>query len=140
MASRFSSITIRIVFVPKSRNVDPELLKESLFKLTDLETRFGLNLNVLDDRRTPDECRLCAVGQLVPAGHVRSGIYRRSQPGIGDAVLRVVHLCARRRRRGRGGAALVHGPGLVRARHAIGPGDALRNHRRRVRLDGHRAA
>jgi topoisomerase-4 subunit A len=44
---------VRIVFVPKSRNVDPELLKESLFKLTDLETRFGLNLNVLDHARTP---------------------------------------------------------------------------------------
>jgi topoisomerase-4 subunit A len=44
---------VRIVFVPKSRNVDPELLKESLFKLTDLETRFGLNLNVLDATRTP---------------------------------------------------------------------------------------
>lgn len=44
---------IRLVFVPKSRNVDPELLKESLYKLTDLETRFGLNLNVLDARRTP---------------------------------------------------------------------------------------
>ncbi len=44
---------IRIVFVPKSRNVDPELLKESLFKLTDLESRFSLNLNVLDDSRTP---------------------------------------------------------------------------------------
>lgn len=39
---------VRIVFVPKSRNVDPELLKESLYKLTDLEVRFGLNLNVLD--------------------------------------------------------------------------------------------
>jgi topoisomerase-4 subunit A len=44
---------IRIVFVPKSRNVDPELLKESLFRLTDLESRFGLNLNVLDAHRTP---------------------------------------------------------------------------------------
>ena len=44
---------IRLVFVPKSRNVDPELLKESLYKLTDLETRFGLNLNVLDETRTP---------------------------------------------------------------------------------------
>ncbi len=44
---------IRLVLVPKSRNVDPELLKESLYKLTDLETRFGLNLNVLDSRRTP---------------------------------------------------------------------------------------
>jgi topoisomerase-4 subunit A len=48
-----SDEAIRLVFVPKSRNVDPELLKESLFKLTDLETRFGLNLNVLDESRTP---------------------------------------------------------------------------------------
>ncbi|MFD2579272.1 DNA topoisomerase (ATP-hydrolyzing) [Novosphingobium colocasiae] len=39
---------IRIVLVPKSRNVDPELLKESLYRLTDLESRFSLNLNVLD--------------------------------------------------------------------------------------------
>ncbi|NLR72609.1 DNA topoisomerase IV subunit A [Novosphingobium sp. ERN07] len=44
---------IRLVLVPKSRNIDPELLKESLYKLTDLETRFGLNLNVLDSHRTP---------------------------------------------------------------------------------------
>ncbi len=44
---------VRIVFVPKSRNVDPELLKESLYRLTDLETRFSLNLNVLDANRTP---------------------------------------------------------------------------------------
>jgi topoisomerase-4 subunit A len=48
-----SDTAIRIVIVPKSRNVDPELLKESLFKLTDLETRFSLNLNVLDATRTP---------------------------------------------------------------------------------------
>ncbi|HAW34977.1 MAG TPA: DNA topoisomerase IV subunit A, partial [Erythrobacter sp.] len=44
---------IRIVLVPRSRNVDPDLLKESLYKLTDMETRFGLNLNVLDASRTP---------------------------------------------------------------------------------------
>lgn len=44
---------IRLVLVPKSRNIDPDLLKESLFRLTDLENRFGLNLNVLDARRTP---------------------------------------------------------------------------------------
>ena len=44
---------IRIVLVPRSRNVDPELLKESIYKLTDMETRFGLNLNVLDATRTP---------------------------------------------------------------------------------------
>jgi topoisomerase-4 subunit A len=44
---------IRIVLVPKSRNVDPDLLKESLYRLTELESRFSLNLNVLDARRTP---------------------------------------------------------------------------------------
>jgi topoisomerase-4 subunit A len=48
-----SDETIRIVLVPKSRNVDPELLKESLYRLTDLESRFTLNLNVLDAHRTP---------------------------------------------------------------------------------------
>ncbi|EGD57813.1 DNA topoisomerase IV subunit A [Novosphingobium nitrogenifigens DSM 19370] len=44
---------IRIVLVPKSRNVDPDLLKESLYRLTELESRFSLNLNMLDARRTP---------------------------------------------------------------------------------------
>ncbi|MDR2858417.1 MAG: DNA topoisomerase IV subunit A [Novosphingobium sp.] len=48
-----SDENIRIVLVPRTRNVDPELLKESLYRLSDLETRFGLNLNVLDARRTP---------------------------------------------------------------------------------------
>ncbi|MFN3618932.1 DNA topoisomerase IV subunit A [Sphingorhabdus sp.] len=44
---------IRIVLVPKSRNVDPDDLKNALFRLTDLETRFSLNMNVLDADRTP---------------------------------------------------------------------------------------
>ncbi len=48
-----SDESIRIVLIPRSRNVDPELLKESIFKLTDMETRFGLNMNVLDATRTP---------------------------------------------------------------------------------------
>ncbi|MEO5587362.1 MAG: DNA topoisomerase IV subunit A [Novosphingobium sp.] len=48
-----SDEAIRLVFVPKSRNIDPDLLKESLYRLTDLESRFSLNLNVLDAHRTP---------------------------------------------------------------------------------------
>jgi topoisomerase-4 subunit A len=48
-----SDEAIRIVLIPKSRNVDPELLKESLYRLTDMESRFTLNLNVLDAHRTP---------------------------------------------------------------------------------------
>ena len=48
-----SAEDLRIVLEPKSRNVDPEVLKESLYRLTDLESRFALNLNVLDATRTP---------------------------------------------------------------------------------------
>src|SRR4051794_22147847 len=42
-----SAEDIRLVLVPKSRTVDPGLLMESLFKLTELEARFPLNMNVL---------------------------------------------------------------------------------------------
>ncbi|MBN9669809.1 DNA topoisomerase IV subunit A [Roseibium aggregatum] len=48
-----SAEDIRIVLVPRSRNVDAALLMESLFKLTDLENRFSLNMNVLSMGRVP---------------------------------------------------------------------------------------
>jgi len=48
-----SDAEIRLVLEPRSRNVDPDVLMESLFKLTDIEVRFPLNLNVLDKTRTP---------------------------------------------------------------------------------------
>ena len=48
-----SAEDLRIVLEPRSRTVDPQLLLESLFKLTELEIRFSLNLNVLDANRTP---------------------------------------------------------------------------------------
>jgi len=44
---------VRLVLEPRSRTVDPQLLLESLYRLTDLELRFPLNLNVLDANRTP---------------------------------------------------------------------------------------
>src|SRR6476660_8770677 len=44
---------VRLVLEPRARTVDSELLLESLFRLTDLEIRFPLNLNVLDATRTP---------------------------------------------------------------------------------------
>ncbi|MFD2262380.1 DNA topoisomerase IV subunit A [Lacibacterium aquatile] len=43
-----STELVRVVLEPKSRNVDPAILMESLFKQTDLESRFSMNLNVLD--------------------------------------------------------------------------------------------
>jgi topoisomerase-4 subunit A len=48
-----SAEDVRIVFEPKSRNVEPEMLMEHLFKETDLETRVGLNLNVLNKDNVP---------------------------------------------------------------------------------------
>ncbi len=48
-----SDTEIRIVLEPRSRTVDPQILMDGLFRLTDLETRISLNLNVLDKDRTP---------------------------------------------------------------------------------------
>jgi len=48
-----STEDVRLVLEPKSRNVDPEVLMESLFRQTDLEVRVGLNMNVLDADNTP---------------------------------------------------------------------------------------
>ena len=48
-----SDAEIRIVIEPRSRTVEPALLMDSLFRLTDLEVRASLNLNVLDSSRTP---------------------------------------------------------------------------------------
>ena len=48
-----SAEDVRIVLEPKSRRLDPEIVMESLFKITDLETRISLNLNVLDSRGKP---------------------------------------------------------------------------------------
>src|SRR5215210_560254 len=44
---------VRLILEPRARTVDPELLLESLYRLTDLEVHFPLNLNVLDATRTP---------------------------------------------------------------------------------------
>ncbi|MEJ0062454.1 MAG: DNA topoisomerase IV subunit A [Alphaproteobacteria bacterium] len=48
-----SADDVRVVLVPKSRNVDPAVLMESLFRQTSFENRFPLNLNVLDKNAVP---------------------------------------------------------------------------------------
>jgi topoisomerase-4 subunit A len=48
-----SAEDVRIVLVPKSRTVDPVLLMESLFRLTELESRISLNMNVLSQGKVP---------------------------------------------------------------------------------------
>ncbi len=57
-----SDSEIRIILEPKSRNIDPDDLMNALFRMSDLETRFSLNMNVLDDTRTP---RVMGLGELL---------------------------------------------------------------------------
>lgn len=44
---------VRLVLEPKSRNIDPEVLMESLYKLSDLEIKFSININVIDAHGGP---------------------------------------------------------------------------------------
>ncbi len=48
-----STDVVRLILEPKTRSVEPELLMETVFRATALETRFSLNMNVLDATRTP---------------------------------------------------------------------------------------
>ncbi len=59
-----SDSQIRIVLEPRARTVDPDTLIESLFRLSDLEVRISLNLNVLDHTRTP---RVMSLRQAIAA-------------------------------------------------------------------------
>ena len=44
-----SDESIRLILVPRNRDVDPEQLMEALFSLSDLETRFSVNLNAINN-------------------------------------------------------------------------------------------
>jgi topoisomerase IV subunit A len=77
-----SAEEIRIVIEPKSRNVDADVLMESLFRLTDLETRIPLNMNVLGADRTPRVMSLKAVLTAWIA-HQIDVIVRRAQHRLG---------------------------------------------------------
>ena len=48
-----SADTVRLVLEPKTRGVEPDVLMETVFRATQLETRFPLNMNVLGADRTP---------------------------------------------------------------------------------------
>lgn len=73
-----SAEDVRIVLVPKSRTVDPTILMESLFKLSELENRIPLNMNVLSMGRVPRVMGLRDV--LVEwLAHRREVLQRRSR-------------------------------------------------------------
>ena len=83
-----SAEDIRLVLVPKSRTVDPALMMESLFRLTELENRFPLNLNVLSRGKVPGVLSLRQV--LVEwLAHRREVLLRRSRYRLAEIERRL---------------------------------------------------
>ncbi|MEQ8285378.1 DNA topoisomerase IV subunit A [Thalassospira sp.] len=72
-----STDIIRLVLEPRTRAVEPEHLMEMLFKNTELEIRFGLNMNVLDGDNTPRVMNLREVLRAFLA-HRQEVLIRRS--------------------------------------------------------------
>ncbi len=73
-----STEDIRLVLQPRNRSVDPAILMESLFRVTDLESRFALNMNVLDASGIPGVMDLSRVLTAF-IGHRRDVLVRRSR-------------------------------------------------------------
>ncbi len=73
-----SADDIRVVLEPRSKNVDPDVLMGMLFRNSDLEIRFSLNMNVLIDGLTP---KVCSMKEVLRAflDHRREVLLRRSQ-------------------------------------------------------------
>ncbi len=72
-----SAEDIRLVIEPRARTVDPELMMESLFKLTELESRISLNLNVLIKGKVP---RVVGLAECLREwlDHLRDVLVRRT--------------------------------------------------------------
>lgn len=83
-----SAEDIRVVLVPKSRSVDPGILMESLFKLTELESRFPLNMNVLSRGKIPNVLSLKGVLKEW-LEHRRDVLIRRSKHRLGEIERRL---------------------------------------------------
>ena len=83
-----SAEDLRIVLEPKSRRLEPEVVMESLFKLTDLETRVPLNLNVLDSDGRPGVMSLREALNAWLA-HRREVLVRRSSFRLGKIASRL---------------------------------------------------
>jgi topoisomerase-4 subunit A len=78
-----SAEDVRLVLEPRSRSVDPALLMESLFKLTELESRVPLNMNVLIHGRVPKVVGLAeALSEWL--AHRRDVLLRRARHRLGE--------------------------------------------------------
>src|SRR5690606_2721149 len=74
--------------VPRSRNVDPAVLMESLYRYSDLESRFSLNMNVLDGGLTPQVMDLREVLQAF-INHRQDVLQRRTKFRLGKIAQRL---------------------------------------------------
>ncbi len=83
-----SAEDVRLILEPKSRNIEPELLMESLYRLCDLETRFPVNMNVLDARSTPGVLGLKGMLQAF-LDHRREVLVRRARHRLGKIEARL---------------------------------------------------
>jgi len=83
-----STEDVRLVLEPKSRNVDAEMLMEQLFRLTELEVRVPLNLNVLDPLGVP---RVMNLKEALHAflDHRRIVLQRRSRHRLAAVARRM---------------------------------------------------
>ncbi len=83
-----SAEDIRLVLEPKSRTVDPVILMESMFKVTELENRFSLNLNVLDMGTVP---KVMSLAEALSAWlqHRKVVLVRRSEYRLGQIAHRL---------------------------------------------------
>ena len=73
-----SAEDVRMVLEPRSKNVDPEVLMGMMYRHSDLEVRFSLNMNVLIDGVTP---KVCSMKEVLRAflDHRREVLERRSR-------------------------------------------------------------
>jgi topoisomerase-4 subunit A len=83
-----SAEDIRIVLEPRARTVDPAVLMEALFRASDLETRFAMNMNVLIDGRVPQVASLRMVLRAF-LDHRRDVLLRRSRHRLGRIEARL---------------------------------------------------
>lgn len=83
-----SAEDIRIVLEPKSKNIDPQVLMESLFKISELESRVSLNMNVLDANRVP---RVMDLREVIQSwlDHRREVLLRRTRQRLGKIADRL---------------------------------------------------
>lgn len=83
-----STTDVRLILVPRARTVDPQMLMESVFRVCDLETRFHLNMNLLDQGRVP---RVMSLKEVLQAflNHRQEVVCRRADHRLAQVIKRL---------------------------------------------------